>query len=121
MDGRGLLENIKVLRQRIALLVKAARACNKYSVDLHSSIDEMDRVSKEFYEYVDSAYQRASARASYVFFFAVCVAGGQAFSFFILLFVRSCFFGSGVVRPSSHASNKSASAARECRRIVAWR
>lgn len=64
MNGLGLLEELKNFRAKIVALVKVARACNKYSMDLHTVILDMDRESKAFADYVSSAYERASQRAS---------------------------------------------------------
>jgi hypothetical protein len=64
MNGLGLLEELKNFRAKIVAIVKVARACNKYSMDLHTVILDMDRESKAFADYVSSAYERASQRAA---------------------------------------------------------
>jgi hypothetical protein len=69
------------MRQKIVALVKVARACNKYSMDLHTVILDLDKESKTFADYVSrceqcaagashadgcvhSAYERASRAAA---------------------------------------------------------
>ena len=64
MNGLGLLDELKTFRVKIVALVKVARGCNKYSMDLHAIVLDMDKESKAFADYVSSAYERASQRAA---------------------------------------------------------
>jgi hypothetical protein len=46
-DGLGLLDALKALRLCIVDLVKSARDANKYSVDVHQAIIQIDSTSKQ--------------------------------------------------------------------------